>query len=58
LLKAYLKAHGKERWCYEISELRDEARQLGLEIERDKLARRDLHNVVALRRQDRNRPRA
>jgi len=48
LLKAYLKAHVKERWGPVISELCDEAQQLGLEIEGDKSARRDLHNVVAL----------
>ena len=48
LLKAYLKAHGKERWGHEISELCSEAQQLGLKIERHKTGRHDLHNVAAL----------
>ena len=48
LLKAYLKAHGKERWGHDISKLLGEAQQLGLKIERDRSGRHDLHNVVAL----------
>lgn len=48
LLKAYLKAHGKEFWDHEISKLCSEAQQLGLKIERDKSGRHDLHNVAAL----------
>ena len=48
LLKAYLKANGSERWGHDVSELCAEAQQLGLEIERDKSGRRDLHNVAAL----------
>ncbi|MGA8764019.1 MAG: hypothetical protein WB562_14230, partial [Candidatus Sulfotelmatobacter sp.] len=47
-LKAYLKAHGNERWGHEISKLCGEARQLGLKIDRDKMRGHDLHNVVAL----------
>ncbi len=48
LLKAYLKAHGKELRGHEISKLCSEAQQLGLKIERDKSGRHDLHNVAAL----------
>jgi hypothetical protein len=48
LLKAYLKAHGNERWGHGISKLCAEAQQLGLKIERDKSGTLDLPNVVVL----------
>jgi hypothetical protein len=48
LLKAYLKAHGKERRGHKISKLLSEAQQLGLKIERDKSGKHDLHNVAGL----------
>jgi hypothetical protein len=48
LLKAYLQAHGRESWGHEISNLYDEARQLGLTIEQDRSGSHNLHNVVAL----------
>ncbi|MFZ1009853.1 MAG: HEPN domain-containing protein [Candidatus Sulfotelmatobacter sp.] len=44
-LKAYLKAHGKERTGHHLSQLHEEARQLGLTIPGDPHA---LHNVLAL----------
>jgi HEPN domain-containing protein len=47
-LKAYLKAHGKERTGHEIGKLCREAQQLGLKIERDKSGGLHLHNVAAL----------
>jgi HEPN domain len=48
LLKAYLTAHGIERWGHNLSELCAEAQQLGLQIDRDKAGGHDLHNVAAL----------
>jgi HEPN domain-containing protein len=45
LLKSYLRAHGRERRGHKISELYDEARQLGLSIQDDPWG---LQNIVSL----------
>ena len=45
LLKSYLRAHGREPWGHKISELYEEARQLGLIMQHDPLG---LHNIVSL----------
>jgi hypothetical protein len=48
LLKAYLKAHGRNARGHNVSELCAQAQQLGLRIEHDESGKHNLHNVVAL----------
>jgi hypothetical protein len=48
LLKAYLRAHGKEMRGHNIKKLHAAAQQLGLKVPRDKSGTFSLQNVVAL----------